>query len=300
MDGSGNMCCARCGTTTEHLSKCSRCRAVWYCGKACQREHWKLEHKRVCRQVQVPPAAAAAAPKLSSSSSSSTKPSTAPAAKPKPKPAPKTKGHVGRVPGKSKTQPYAMWRKKSGTEWFMGIVCYDGGNRLVKLDRPSGELDGPGHEMDDGEFMSECFHYDSFVLRHSEFERQVGLPPKMDGLNLTDFAGKPQYFTDQEDHRFTVKYPHGVAPPANRRRTVGPTPQIRNGDRVKVVSVGITVRGGFPYRERFWVQVLSVTATGMVTGYCRNKLNSGIAQEDELIAFPVTRVLGVIHEDRWG
>jgi len=129
------------------------------------------------------------------------------------------------------------------------------------------------------------------------FERQVGLPPKMEGLNLQDFSIKPRGYIDQEDDHFTIKYPHGIPPPAYRR-LIGPTPQIRNGDRVKVVSVG-TVRG-IPYRERFWVQVLSVTATGMVTGYCLNKLNSGIAREDELIAFPVTCVLGVTHEDRWG
>jgi len=55
-----------------------------------------------------------------------------------------------------------MYRTKNGTEWFMGIVLYEPGDRLVKLDNNSGELDGPGHEMNDGEFLSECFHYDNF------------------------------------------------------------------------------------------------------------------------------------------
>jgi hypothetical protein len=35
----------------EHkLSRCSGCRCVFYCGKECQKEHWK-EHKEMCKRL---------------------------------------------------------------------------------------------------------------------------------------------------------------------------------------------------------------------------------------------------------
>jgi hypothetical protein len=40
--------CAQCGSTTEELKWCSRCRAVKYCSKECQRLHWKASHRRTC------------------------------------------------------------------------------------------------------------------------------------------------------------------------------------------------------------------------------------------------------------
>lgn len=42
-------CCAAC-ETTEHLSQCSQCRAVWYCSKECQILHWK-KHKKACKET---------------------------------------------------------------------------------------------------------------------------------------------------------------------------------------------------------------------------------------------------------
>ncbi|XP_057654696.1 zinc finger MYND domain-containing protein 10 [Diorhabda carinulata] len=37
--------CAKCGR--DAIQRCSRCRAVWYCNKACQVEHWNI-HKDEC------------------------------------------------------------------------------------------------------------------------------------------------------------------------------------------------------------------------------------------------------------
>ena len=46
--------CAHCGTeksATNPLSRCSRCRLVWYCkGRGCQRAAWR-SHKTRCRSV---------------------------------------------------------------------------------------------------------------------------------------------------------------------------------------------------------------------------------------------------------
>mmetsp|Transcript_99958 Transcript_99958/g.182327 ORF Transcript_99958/g.182327 Transcript_99958/m.182327 type:complete len:512 (-) Transcript_99958:272-1807(-) len=39
--------CAQCGTSGAPAS-CGRCKAVSYCGPACQRAHWKAGHKSVC------------------------------------------------------------------------------------------------------------------------------------------------------------------------------------------------------------------------------------------------------------
>ena len=43
--------CTNCAST-EPVKPCSRCRSVWYCGKACQSQHWKRGgHKRFCVAV---------------------------------------------------------------------------------------------------------------------------------------------------------------------------------------------------------------------------------------------------------
>jgi len=33
------------------LKKCSRCKVLWYCGRACQEEHWGKVHQRHCRYL---------------------------------------------------------------------------------------------------------------------------------------------------------------------------------------------------------------------------------------------------------
>lgn len=43
--------CVCCGQIHD-LARCASCRAVWYCGKSCQRSHWKV-HKPQC--VKTPP-----------------------------------------------------------------------------------------------------------------------------------------------------------------------------------------------------------------------------------------------------
>ena len=58
--------CAFCNTvkngTSAKLQSCARCRAVWYCGRACQVAHWKAGHKHVCVPVDVSDATPAPAP----------------------------------------------------------------------------------------------------------------------------------------------------------------------------------------------------------------------------------------------
>jgi ankyrin repeat protein len=40
-------CCANCQKSGIKLRACSKCHAVWYCGTACQRAHWRA-HKQTC------------------------------------------------------------------------------------------------------------------------------------------------------------------------------------------------------------------------------------------------------------
>ena len=44
--------CAGCCAPNTKLKYCSGCRVVGYCSEACQRGHWKLEHRVACRLVQ--------------------------------------------------------------------------------------------------------------------------------------------------------------------------------------------------------------------------------------------------------
>ena len=40
--------CANCLTTESSLRQCSQCGLVKYCGRACQKQHWKASHKARC------------------------------------------------------------------------------------------------------------------------------------------------------------------------------------------------------------------------------------------------------------
>ena len=41
--------CASCGTESTTLRICSRCKLVRYCGPACQRSHWRVGHRPLCK-----------------------------------------------------------------------------------------------------------------------------------------------------------------------------------------------------------------------------------------------------------
>lgn len=43
--------CHFCGKHAEHIKRCARCGKVQYCGRQCQKKHWK-EHKLVCQQSE--------------------------------------------------------------------------------------------------------------------------------------------------------------------------------------------------------------------------------------------------------
>ena len=146
--------------------------------------------------------------------------------------------------------------------------------------------------MTDHEFFTECFHY-------GNFSQQEAIPTiHTQGFSLVDFSHKPppsddhHASDDDDDDVFDTLYPHGVPPPRYRRH-IGNVPQIRNGDRVKVVLL--------PNQQGVWVKVWSYTAFDIVTGHIIDSVEhqTAIARGD-LIAFPVTKVLGVKHGTNWG
>ena len=51
--------CAACGKGSVP-SHCSRCKAVSYCGKQCQTQHWADGHKKACKKLLKERAAAEA------------------------------------------------------------------------------------------------------------------------------------------------------------------------------------------------------------------------------------------------
>lgn len=196
----------------------------------------------------------------------------------------------GYSPIHSEDDRIAIWRSKKGVNVFTGIARDAHEELLIKLDDPSGPLDGPGHIMTTEEFFTECYHYD-------------GAPSIAESLPihdvsdlLQDFQHKPSDFSDRQDDLFDVKYPFG-------RRL----PCVRSDDYVKVATLRVVEgdKGSVTVRERFWVQVVSVTATGMVTGIaCATLKSSGPdgfkIQENDFLAFPLTRCLGVKKGMHWG
>ena len=102
--------------------------------------------------------------------------------------------------------PEATYRTTiAGQEWFMGSVLYDAScDRLVKLNNPADELDGPGHEMSDMEVFSDGFHYG-----RSMYET-AGFPPiKTEELYLVYFDNKQFGFIDTHgDHLMSSILPY--------------------------------------------------------------------------------------------
>ncbi|RPD52779.1 hypothetical protein L226DRAFT_204988 [Lentinus tigrinus ALCF2SS1-7] len=50
-DNPGNTACAYCGSPKD-LKACAACGQRYYCGKECQRAHWKEGHKRECKSAK--------------------------------------------------------------------------------------------------------------------------------------------------------------------------------------------------------------------------------------------------------
>ena len=44
--------CEYCGNTPMEVMRCVGCRDVYYCGRSCQKKHWREEHRYTCERQQ--------------------------------------------------------------------------------------------------------------------------------------------------------------------------------------------------------------------------------------------------------
>jgi len=43
--------CANSGCLKIGILQCSQCKAIKYCGRDCQKSHWKTSHKKMCKGI---------------------------------------------------------------------------------------------------------------------------------------------------------------------------------------------------------------------------------------------------------
>lgn len=190
---------------------------------------------------------------------------------------------------------------------------------LLKLDDPEGAWNGPGHLMTTEEFCTEIMQYEQNgdFTRLPLLSRDNNFPIKPQDMpafartklvGLLDFRDKPSDFTDSQESEFDAKYPH-------RRGRL----QVKAGDCVKVIAAGFTLPAELreedpdsplnmaahtshvsPFREKLWVQVISVTVFGMITGISSHELSyCKIRPQAGYLAFPVSAVVGMIRGGNW-
>lgn len=142
---------------------------------------------------------------------------------------------------------------------------------------------------------------------------------KNEMCGLVDFSHKPPEYFDMKyaEDKFDIKYPFpdGLKPVGGRIKIQNGRDSglprwakldIRARDLVRVLVDGTLPPGsrfgppGMAFIERMWVEVVSVTSFGMITGTPRvpaKDAMSYLANTDKvtLLSFPITCVIGVQH-----
>ena len=183
--------------------------------------------------------------------------------------------------GKTCKSPKALYRFLNGKDMFTGIVGLSD-KVFLKLDNPRGPLDGPGHIMEDVEFISEMSEYDGSTNRAK---------PLLNVLNGMAHI-KP-------DTTLDVFAPHVE----NADGTVN----VRARDVVKIAALGKQAKQPDdsckcctkPMVERFYVDVVAVTCYGMILGFPQMPLYYSPIGPNNFISFPVEGVIGVRKGINW-
>ena len=132
---------------------------------------------------------------------------------------------------------------------------------------------------------------------------------------LVDFSHKPPDIMVTE--KFDVKYPFpdGLKPEGGRIKILNEKDSglprwanfdVRARDDVKVMVAGTLLPGnpigpaGMGFTESMWVDVVSITSFGMITGTPRVPVEAAMSylankEKAEMISFPITCVIGVQH-----
>ncbi len=134
---------------------------------------------------------------------------------------------------------------------------------------------------------------------------------------LVDFSSKPLSYTDSQEDSFDLKYPFpdGLEPSGGtlRMNNWRWSPDVRAGDLVRLMVSGIMkvnkgcdnpscfnpYCGAVGFVEKMWVEVLSVTSFGIVTGTSEvdpRQAKSFLANKEKapLLSFPITCCIGVM------
>jgi len=145
--------------------------------------------------------------------------------------------------------------------------------------------------------------------------KDMPLYKKCQMSGLVDFSHKPPYFMDTEEVDIKYPFPDGLKPEGGRiiiqNEMDSGLPRwakldIRAGDDVRVMIAGVLLPGnpygpaGMAFTERMWVDVVSITSFGMITGTPSvpvEEAKSFLANTEKvkLLSFPITCVIGVRH-----
>eukprot|EP00542_Grammatophora_oceanica_P010110 CAMPEP_0194046844 /NCGR_PEP_ID=MMETSP0009_2-20130614/22613_1 /TAXON_ID=210454 /ORGANISM="Grammatophora oceanica, Strain CCMP 410" /LENGTH=274 /DNA_ID=CAMNT_0038692287 /DNA_START=68 /DNA_END=892 /DNA_ORIENTATION=+ len=228
--------------------------------------------------------------------------------------------------------PKAMYRKFRDDDdtTFMGMFVMDANNKtMFRPNNPNmmiepgmtvDSLVGKGHVVDDDEF---CFTSKLYFSDPEDraFKNGDNITKMKEITNiLHDFSDKPEDFdirmvNDGVDG-VVVAFPHGI-PPSVHRQGCWTIPQIRVGDKVRIMASKYVDAAGMNATERCWVQILGVACTpGYVVGIMQHDIDSPLLSvkqfpsdmtldedyqihEDDLVSFPVTCVYSVVHGKNW-
>jgi hypothetical protein len=172
----------------------------------------------------------------------------------------------------------ALYRNNSGVQTWTGIAASTDRSTFKKLDDPSGELDGPGHVMENNEFISEMQQYDGSTPVAKPVDVWPGATLAANDSEKANFHAEPPFVTDS-----------GVW-------------HIRSDDRVKVAIRGekLDQEGVLcPTRERIWMHVVSVTVFGVVTAVPLSQLKWSPVGPHEPVSFHGGGVFGLKRGSNW-
>ena len=187
-----------------------------------------------------------------------------------------------------------MWRDMDGESVFTGIVVHKSGDGQVfkKLDDPRGELDGPGHDMEESELLSQLALYDNSIIERVQSSVDVcGYAGKQDDLHVDDLPFFDWYMERLGQTGFGPIdfFPHEVT-------------RLRADDLIVLKANGTGVDPGgqvVPAVERFWAHVVSVTPCGKITAVPRANLMWSSVGMDKPILVPIEAVIAVQHGMYW-
>lgn len=214
--------------------------------------------------------------------------------------------------------PHIKTDPKAAPFLFTGHVrCQDG--TYVKLDDPRQDIDigePVGHVMDDAERATELIQ---LTLGDDDDEavdpKNFALGPIRQETDMfEDFADHPDrqslpIVPDEVERTIDQKYPF-PGPLQNRHRSPfdpWTAKDVRFLDGVLLMAKNKGDKSSTGAPVCFWATVLSVTSTGIVTAESKATLppttaggaHEGPIQDEELLAFPITRVYGVRKGPHW-